>query len=304
METVAIVTTQTIVMFLLMAVGYLLFRFKKISVESSKGIAAMILWAVFPAVIIQSFCVERTAERMAELGQSFIICTLALGLSVVVAHLLFRQSPIDDFGAAFSNAGFIGIPLVTAALGSHAVFYIVWFVALLNILQFSYGVALMTGKKEPLSLKTVFGNPIVDGTLVGLLIFLSGMGEKLPAVASKTLSYISGLNAPLAMIVLGVYLAQSDFKKLFTTPKLYWVSFVRLLLIPALTILLLWALPFESDMKMAVLLAACAPIGANVAVYAQLNGQDYGYACQTVCLSTILSIAAVPLVVLAGSMVF
>lgn len=43
-------------------------------------------------------------------------------------------------------------------------------------------------------------------------------------------------------------------------------------------------------------LGDAAPVGANVAIYAQLNGRDYTYACQTVVMSTLLSIATMPAV--------
>jgi predicted permease len=78
--------------------------------------------------------------------------------------------------------------------------------------------------------------------------------------------------------------------------RLYAVSAVRLLLVPAATILILSLLPYDVRIRETVLIAAAAPVGANVAIYAQLNGRDYTYACQTVVMSTLLSIATMPAV--------
>lgn len=103
---------------------------------------------------------------------------------------------------------------------------------------------------------------------------------------------------PLAMIVLGVYLADADIKAMISTPKLYWLSAVRLFLIPAVTVLCFKLLPFSEAMKLAVIVAAAAPAGVNVAVCAQVNDLDYSYACQGVVLSTLFSIVSMPLIIL------
>ena len=85
----------------------------------------------------------------------------ALLLSMLVSTLVFRRkSAIRRFGAAFSNAGFIGIPLVQMTLGEDAVFYVASFVAILNILQWTYGVFIITGDRSQISLKKIITNPI------------------------------------------------------------------------------------------------------------------------------------------------
>ena len=139
-------------------------------------------------------------------------------------------------------------------------------------------------------------NPLFVAGALGLALFLTGLGARLPAVVTWAVQGISALNAPLAMLVLGVYLAQTRLRDLVATPRLYALSAVRLLLIPALTLAVFWVLPAAPAVKLAVLLAAAAPVGANVAVYAQQFDLDYPYACQTVALSTLLSLAALPAV--------
>ncbi len=71
------------------------------------------------------------------------------------------------------------------------------------------------------------------------------------------------------------------------------------MVIPVVTLFLLAVLPSSMGMaKMALLAVASAPVGSNVAVYAQVNGLDYTYACKTVCLSTIFSIVSMPFILL------
>lgn len=297
MATVFIVLRQIVIMFVYMAIGGLLFQKGLITKEGSKSLANLLLYAVLPCVVVKSFCVARTPERMSGLLVSFLAAFGILLLAMAVSHLLFKKNPIDDFGAAFSNAGFMGFPLVAAVQGSEAIFYAAGFVALLNALQWTYGQSLISGDLSYRSPKAILKNPLVLSLLLGILIFCFEI--PVPAIASDLLAALAALNAPLAMVILGVYLAQTDARTLFNDPHLYVVAAVRLVLIPLLTILVLKLLPAEyAAITTTLVIVAAAPIGSNVAVYAQKLGKDYAYAVRGVCLSTLLSAITMPLLML------
>ena len=297
MATVFIVLRQSIIMFLYMAIGGLLFQKGLITKEGSKSLANLLLYVVLPCVVVKSFCVARTPERTSGLLVSFLAALGILLLAMAVSHLLFKKNPIDDFGAAFSNAGFMGFPLVAAVQGSEAIFYAAGFVALLNALQWTYGQSLISGDPGYRSPKAILKNPLVLSLLLGILIFCFEI--PVPAIASDLLAALAALNAPLAMVILGVYLAQTDPKTLFNDPHLYVVAAARLVLIPLLTILVLKLLPAEyAAIATTLVIVAAAPIGSNVAVYAQKLGKDYAYAVRGVCLSTLLSAVTMPLLML------
>lgn len=297
MATVFIVLRQIVIMFVYMAIGGLLFQKGLITKEGSKSLANLLLYVVLPCVVVKSFCVARTPERMNGLLVSFLAALGILLLAMAVSHLLFKKNPIDDFGAAFSNAGFMGFPLVAAVQGSEAIFYAAGFVALLNALQWTYGQSLISGDPSYRSPKAILKNPLVLSLLLGILIFCFEI--PMPAIASDLLAALSALNAPLAMVILGVYLAQTDPKTLFNDPHLYVVAAARLVLIPLLTILVLKLLPAEyAAIATTLVIVAAAPIGSNVAVYAQKLGKDYAYAVRGVCLSTLLSAITMPLLML------
>ncbi len=295
MNTVMTLIMQTLTMFLLAAVGYGLFRTGKITPEGNKVLGNLLIHIALPCVIINSFIVERTVERMIGLLFSALGAAVILFISILCARIFFKKDPIAHFGAAFSNPGFFGIPLILSSIGNDGVFYIAAFVAFLNLLQWTYGVAVMTGKQGGLTFKSVIKAPFMIAIVVGLLLFFTAI--PLPGVITKTLGYIKELNTPLAMFTVGVYLAQTDLKKMFFRKSLYAVSAVRLLVVPAIVLLLMWLVPQSwYDMKLALLIAAACPVGSNVAVYAQLHGKDYPYAVETVVVSTLLSILTIPLV--------
>lgn len=300
METIRLLSLQTLLMLLLAGVGFILFKTGKISQEGSKSLGNILICAVLPCVIVKGFLVERTPERTTGLLISLGAAAVLLGVSVLISRLFFRRDAIAAFGAAFSNPGFFGIPLITAALGSENVFYIAAFIGLLNLLQWTYGVSLMTGKRGALRFSALIRAPFLIAIVIGLILFFTA--PPLPSLLTDALSSITGLNTPLAMFTVGVYLAQANFKQMFTRGRLYAISAVRLLIIPAVCLLLLWPVPAAwQPVKTALLIAAACPVGSNIAVYAHLHGKDSAYAAQSVVVSTLFSVITLPLLVgLAG----
>lgn len=298
MEVATLLIRQNIIMALYMALGYFLYKKKIITKAGSGDIGKMLLNLVMPMAIIKSYIRDFSRDLFQGFLISFVISLAALILAIMISTVCFqKKSVIKQFGAAFSNAGFIGIPLVQMVLGEEAVFYVASFVALLNILQWTYGVFIFTRDKSVISLKKIATNPIVLALCAGLLLFF--LPVTVPAEINTVISTLASMNGPLAMIVLGTYLAQIKFTELFKTKETYLCTAVRLLLIPAATVCLMLIIPdrFET-MRLALLFAAAAPVGANVAIFAQIYGQDYTEAVKDVCLSTVLSIVTMPVITL------
>lgn len=303
MDTVLTLVKQTVTMFLLAGVGFAMFKSGKITKEGSKSIGNILIYGSLPCVLISSFFIEKTQEHMIGLAISAALGFLLVLMSILVGKLCFREDAIAKFAAAFSNPGFFGIPLILASLGSGCVFYVAGFIACVNLGQWTYGVAVMTGQKGGFSLKRLVTAPFAIAIAIGLAIFLTGI--EVPGILKNSITAIKELNTPLAMFTVGIYLAQTDLKNMFFKKSLYSISLVRLLVIPALAILLLWPLPASMlDMKIALFIAAACPVGSNIAVYAQLHNQDYAYSVETVIISTILAIVTMPIMVSLAQMVW
>ena len=284
---------QVLIMFILSGVGFLMFRYKKISLEGSKSIGNILIFLSLPCVIINGFQVERTKESLIGLGFSALAAAVILLVCILVSRLFFKKDPIAGFASAFSNPGFFGVPLIVSSLADGAVFYVAAFIAILNLLQWTYGVAIMTGENKGLSFKKVITAPFMIAILIGLFFFLSGL--KMPSMAKSVVGFIANLNTPLAMFTVGIYLAQVNLVAMIKKGKLYAVSAVRLLIIPAISLLLLTLIPAsQMDLKLAILIAVACPVGSNVAVYAQLHNKDYAYAVETVVISTLFSVITIP----------
>lgn len=307
-----IILKQILIMALYMLLGCLLYKKGKITEEGSKSFANLLAYLVIPMMLLNSFLVDYSPEKARQLLISIALGLLSLGVSILIARILFPKSGIENFAAAFSNAGFIGIPLIASVYGDEGVFFLVGLLLPYNVLQWNYGGWLLrkdvpnaSHTRESLgdSIKRILLSPIIIASICGTILFFSGFGGKLPYILTGCISGVASLNAPLAMIVLGVYLAQANVIELFTTPRLYWISFVRLILIPVVSILVFALIPAPLPIKMTMIIAGAAPVGANAAVYSQVFGGDYIYSCKTVTHSTVLSIVTLPLIVMLANFI-
>ena len=292
-----IIFHRLMIMLFYMLPGFLLYKGKIITDTGAKELGKLLLYVILPATIVNSYNIGFSKEKAIGLLISLMLAIVVLGLSIVLSSAFFgKKNPIECFGAAFSNAGFMGIPLVSAVLGSEAVYYAAAFVAILNILQWTYGVYCIAGNKNAVSWKKIIGNPVLLSFFGGSLLFFAPI--QLPDFLSEILVTVSGMNAPIAMLIIGMYLAQVSVRQLFFEAISYKVSLVRLLIIPAATACLLACIPLgDTNLKQAMLILAAAPIGSNVAVYAQIYGCDYKQAVKEVVLSTLLSIISMPLLI-------
>lgn len=302
MELAWILLRQNIIMVIYMAIGYFLYKKNLITKNGSGELGKLLLYIVMPVVIIKAYMVEFSLQTLWSLGISMAAAAVCLLLSMLVSRLVFKGRPIEHFGSAFSNAGFMGIPLIQAALGDEAVFYVSSFVAFLNILQWTYGVYVMTQDRENISVKKIVTNPVVIGFVIGIAVFF--LPIQLPSILTTVVGAISGMNAPLAMIILGIYLAQLPFKEILKGKQVYLCTLLRLTVIPLFSMAVLSLLPAKYNMiKLAVLIAAAAPVGSNVAIFAQVNKKDYTQAVKDICLSTVLCIFTIPVIVgIAGAL--
>ena len=304
MEIVTILIKQVFIMFVLMAIGFVAYRKQILSNQGTKDIGKLLLNVAIPMIVISNFCVEKSAEKTAELFESALLSFLCMALSVAFAYLVYhKKDRIAEFSAAFSNAGFIGIPLVQAIFGSGAVFYISMMIVLINMLQWTYGVYTITDDKSVMDFKKIMKNPLILSVGIGIVIYF--LNIRLPKIAMDIISSISAINTPLAMIVSGVYLAQSDLLNAMRKKDAWLLSLSRLIVIPLIVMLVFRFLPFGGTaMKLSILLAGACPVGSNVAVFAQQYDKDYRKGVEYVCVSTLLSILALPLVIFVANLLF
>lgn len=291
---------QTLVMALIMGVGFVLSRKGAIRDETALDLGKILTRIVIPLVIIQSFWTDFSFDRLSNLIISLALSTISLAISIVISHRIFHRNGVAEFASEFSNAGFIGIPLLSSTLGVDAVFNITCLIAMLNIMQWTYGRYQISRSKDIISMRSIASSPMLISFFIGMLLFLLRVPQ--PKIIGTFLGDISYLNTPIAMIILGTYLAKTTLRALFLQPRLYLIGMCRLILAPIATLAVFLLLPVDHTVRMSLLIASAAPAGSNVAIFSHQLGKNRELACNAVCLTTLLSIVTMPSIVALASM--
>jgi malate permease and related proteins len=305
MQLAQLVLNQVAIMLVLIFCGYFAVKKGYLSKQGSKDLGNILLYIITPAVIIQAFRMEYSDERTFNLLISAGLAFIAILISIIVAHIFYRKNGVLNFGVSFSNAVFMGIPLIYNTLGSDAVFYALAFVIFTAIGQWTYGIMVITHDKSVISVKKIIKNPIIYYVLMGMFLYFTQL--KLPVILTQTIAYLVPLNTPVPMFMIGGFIAGLPFKSIFNQFYIYIASLVRLILVPIIVMFILKLIPSVSKdfetMKMAILLVASTPVGANVAIFAQQFNQDVKESAQVVSLSTLLSVITIPLIILLNSFI-
>lgn len=297
MEAFFTVALKVTIMIIMMAVGWFITKRGTLTDKGAGEITKILLNIVTPCLIISSFInAEPGALSPFSLGLSVVTAVAAIGIAIGISLLFFRKTAKKEqvvlrFAIIFSNAGFMGIPLIQSIVGDGAIIYGSFFIATFNFFCWTYGYSMMSGG-EKVSIKTVLLNPGTIGLAIGLPLYL--LKISLPEVIASPITSFADLNTPLAMLVVGANIAKVKFKDFLTDKSVYIASFARLLIAPVLLIALLCIIRPEYDLFMSTSIQAAAPVAANCVLFAVMFGQDSKLASKVVAASTLMSVITIP----------
>lgn len=297
---------QMTVMFLMMAVGYLCYKKQILTEEVSKKVSAIVVNVANPCMILSS---AQTDQQMRgkELLQTLAIVALMYVFLLVVAQLLpkilrIRKESRGAYAAmtVFTNIGFMGFPVLAAMYGNGALLYGAVFQIPFNILIYTYGVAVLTRKPDACGkaeldrieiLKKIFNIGVIACIAAMLIYFLR---IPIPSFLQAFITNLGNLTAPLSMMIIGASLAQMPLKELFLDKKLLLFSMVKLLILPAVWMLMVNRVAEQEILRGVCLVMMATPAGSMTAMLAQQYGGDYETASRGVALTTVLSVITMP----------
>ncbi len=294
---------QMVVLFILMGIGFFCGKKGFISDSFAKNLSWMVVNVATPAMIISSGMNEESSIKGSELGFAFLLTILVYVYLIVAALVLVPALgvPKKDRGVyrvmtIFTNIGFMGMPIIQATYGDEALLYAALFQFPFNFLIYTYGIAVLRGQSpagEGLKLSK-FLNVGVISCIIAVIIFLTGI--PMPGFIKTSAKSLSGLAAPLSMMVIGQSMIHIRVKDLFGDLRLLVFSLIKLIAVPAIGVLLL-KLFIRDEMLLSVCFIMLAtPIGSMTAMLSQQYGGDYKTASKGVALSTVLSVITIPLI--------
>ena len=302
---VAILLQQILIIFLEIGTGIVITKIGIMDDKNSKFLSNLVMAVTLPCTLLASAGIDGGREAVAGMLKGYVVLEIFYTVCICLCLLLSRamhltrgQKAVLVGAAVMPNSAFIGIPLITALLGSEAgALYGAAGIMAYNILFFTY-VQHLFDPEAKVSLKA-FLTPTNITTAIMVVMLVSGL--RLPVILESFCKAMGNTTTPLALIIAGGMLARSDLKKLVANPLVWLITGLRCLVFPLGFLAVLCLLPLDPILRMAVLILASCPAGSLTAVLAKQYDTEGELASQAVAHSTLCILISVPLVLSLGS---
>lgn len=306
------VLQRMIELFLIIVIGYGVRKANVIGTEGRGILTKLVLNISLPGTILSAVMNASSLPESKEL--IFIVLVAALSYVVLFAFAFVtpkllgvkkEQVGIYRFMMAFGNVGFIGFPVIDAIFGAEAVFYTSVFNLPFNLLCFSVGAAFVKQsskdaagqKKEKWDAKkwrSILVTPCMIASVISVIMAFARLGA--PSWLASTASMLGAVTTPVALLIIGMALAEMPVKEMFSNPRIYLFSALRLLALPAVTLLI-----FSSFVSDPLLLGICTvisamPVATSGTMLCMQYDSDEKLMAQGTFISTLFAIVTIPIV--------
>ena len=283
--------------------GFVCRKIKLLGEGSVKTLSVVLLYVCTPFQMITSFQgTPFSTEILLNVLWAFLFAFVSQALMYVILVLCFRKSkkPRSVKGAyiyacTFGNCGYMGIPFLQMLGLNEAVIYAAAFLVAFNLLSWTVGVFAMSGDRKFISVKKALLNPPTVALLVAVPLFC--LNVDLAAVCPsvyKGVTLLSDMTMPLAMMTLGVRLADLSFRQVFADGPSYLFTAVRLVLNPLLMLAMIVFLPLSPALKTALFLISSMPSASATLGFAERFGGDTTTAARITLITSALSVVTIP----------
>ena len=303
MEVSFLLFKQIAQFFIMIIMGYTLVKLKIVKSEDSKVLSMVCLYLIMPCVIINSFLIEFTPEKLKGLG-------LAVGVAIVihfVAWVFIRIlgkvlsfNPVEKASVMYSNAANMVITVVMSVLGDEWVLYSSAFVSVQLVLLWTHCKSMLSNEKG-FELKKIYTNINLIAIFIGILLFITKI--HIPSVLQGTLKSVGGTVAPISMIITGMIMAGAELKKVFVNGRIYLVLFFRMIFFPFIVFMIIYftgitkVIDNGAMILLVTFIATITPTASSITQMAQVYGNNEQYAGAINIMTTIVSIVTMPIMV-------
>lgn len=292
----ALVTLQQVgVLFVLIVVGFICGKTGVITPEGKKIMNNFLIKAIVPAMIINAYLnMEFNPQILTNLLQAFGLSFASIFFAMLVSWLLLRKMKTGNkkvlwFAWSFSNAAYMGFPLVQGLFGNEGMLYASVFATVFNIIIWSAGYAVMSGETDRKKLiRSVVTSPVTCSVVVGLLLYLCRV--PIPVIIKQPIRMMGEATTPISMIIIGEMIAESRITHILRNKEVWLTVAVRLLFIPAITFGLYYLFGIGGMVGSVILIQAASPTSATTSVLAAQFNHDEAIGAGTVVITTICSI--------------
>ena len=295
---------QIIQLFLMIFMGFLIVKAKLLNSEDSKILSIIVLYLIIPCVIINAFQVDYTPQTVKGLLIALAGSVMTQVILLIVVSILGRVFHLNEVEVAsiyYSNSGNLIVPIVMFILGKEWVLYGCVFMSVQLVFIWTHCKKIISRESVYDWRKIVLIINMIS-IAIGIVLFLTRI--HLPEDINSTLSAVGGMIGPASMIVTGMLFAGMDFKQIFASKRVYFVTFLRLIVVPAIALVLIkfsYLASLSSNgpkIMLIVFLAIITPSASTVTQMCQVYGNDSQYASAINVVTTLLAIITMPLMVM------
>ena len=296
---------QMIIFLLLMLVGAMARRKNILTEENQPQITKLIVNIAYPAIILSGATGASTHVEGRELLLAFGVVLVLLVLLILSGRFLARvlgfapnERGVVEVMVIFTNIGFMGVPMIDGIYGKDALIYMTILLIPFNLLFYSYVMQRIKGTgtdAQPFTWKSLL-NTGMGACVLAILLYLSRI--TLPYVLSESIHMLGSMTAPLAMMLLGSFLLETDWKSMFHARMLIF-TFLKMLVLPIAIVLFFEQFLDNTYLLATVMATAATPSGNVIPLLAALyNKEAYPVSVDGIALTTAVAVVTMPIVAL------
>ena len=290
-------------LFLLLVLGFVLFKCHIFDEYTNKKISALIVNVASPMLIISSIAGVEGSNK------SIVFLMISAGILMYIGFIILgkiinrifpfpkKDWPVYECMVVFANTGFMGYPVLLDVFGQEAVFYASLIHMAFNFFVYTYAIMCLT-KGDDSEFKLNFKQLLTPGIIlifVGIFIYLFDI--QLSSVLMDTINSVGSLTAPLSMMMIGSSLAVYPIKDSFTDWRSYVFAFVRLMIVPFVTMIMCRLLHIYAYYANITIITNAMPVGSMVLMLATQYNANVKIVTRNIVVSTLLSVITIPIVV-------
>lgn len=300
---------QIVQLFLMIFMGYLIVKTGLVRDDDSKVLSKIILYLIVPCVIINAFQVDYTTDTVKGLLIAFaasVMTQVILLVVISVAGRLLHLNEVEVASVYYSNSGNLIVPIVTFILGQEWILYGCVFMSVQLVFLWTHCKKIIS-REASYDWKKIILNINMISIFIGVVLFFTKI--RLPEIIGNTLASVGTMIGPASMIVTGMLFAGMNLKQIFANKRVYFITFLRLIAVPLIALALIKLsnlASFSADgnkIMLIVFLAIITPSASTVTQMCQVYGNDSKYASAINVMTTLLSVIAMPVMVMLFQMI-
>lgn len=301
------VFTQMAMLFLIIAAGYAAKKAGWMTKDTDKSLSKLVLSVPLPAMILAATLDAEAPTPLLQLGVGtffILVCYVIMAIAAFTLAFVLRihqgNRGVFRFMMLFGNVGFIGYPVCNALFGAESLIYVSIFQIPFNVLCFTIGIWFLAqdndaGVKVKLSIKNLLSPCLISCFAT---IILTMLGVHSVPVLGGAMNTLGSMTTPASLLIIGSSLANLPLRELSGGPKLWALSFSRLIIVPAL----IWFVMhfFVSDpILLGTMVVLCGmPVATNGTMLCYEYGGNAKTMAQGTFVTTVFSLVTIPILML------